>query len=48
MLKKIALDFALFSCCDRPWMPSLCPGFGPTSTWRESGNNFRYRTSSAR
>ncbi len=22
-------------------MPSLCPGFGPTSTWRESGNYFR-------
>jgi hypothetical protein len=31
---KIAFDFVLFFCRERPWMPFLCPGFGLTSTWR--------------
>lgn len=40
-LNEVAFDFPRLFRRERPWMPSLCPGFGHQSTGRVSGNNFR-------
>ncbi|MBB3592409.1 hypothetical protein FHX08_002753 [Rhizobium sp. BK529] len=37
-----SLEIPLFSHRERPWMPSLCPGFGHQSTEGHGGNYFRF------
>lgn len=38
---KMPLNSLRFSDRERPWMPPVCPGFGPQSTRALSGNYFR-------
>jgi hypothetical protein len=42
-LSEWPLNSLCFSDRERPWMPLMCPGFGPQSTGSQTGNYFRSR-----